>query len=943
MFGLQATWTPDETLFFWSPNFPIDKAIEQDFPGLQEIDPGPKNRTLALPQEGIRRRRVSGFEVDIRLILPHLTAVEDGSNLSDSMKCWIHAAKFGLELAARQRVVPSVRNGNAQWRALISRRADRERFDRLVAALPPASRAIPTSELGRGAIRLHSGGAAMRGFVDRVVDCIYRCGTHPGAARGWSLEFAEALRGPDAEFLPRDARYQGVPAMLASWSSETERLGLRVRFALSLPEKSDQFPLQVTLHPTGRPDACIELGQAWAGGVALDIGGREFQHPAHAVVRGLARASRIFAPIEKALAGRKPKNICLSPQETWDFISNGVRNLRDAGFETDLPEEFAAAGKRRIRAQMHLKVAVDEEGRIDLSRLLDFQWEVVLGDLVLTGQEFAELMTSNAPVALFRGDWVLLDPEELERLPDGLPHAGTLAAAEALRAALTGFHNGVPVVVDERLALVLQALREPPDREPPSAMQGTLRPYQAKGFSWLATLGELGLGCCLADDMGLGKTIQLIAHLLARKEAGRTKPSLVVCPTSVLGNWERELSRFAPSLEVHRYHGLNRSWEEVGDADVVLTTYGLLVRDRDDLSEQCFDVLALDEAQAIKNPDSQRARAACMMRAAHRVAMSGTPVENRLDELWSIMHFIVPGILGKRGAFRRNVAIPVERFGDQNVSRQLKRGIAPFLLRRLKSDPNIVDDLPEKIERHEYTSLTPEQAALYTQVTEEAMASLTDASEMERRGRVLALLTALKQICNHPAQYLKQESPIIGRSGKLDRVVEIIEALLDVGESALIFTQYRRMGTMLQRHLGQLFDEDIPFLHGGTPPQRRDDMVDAFQSENGVPLLIVSLRAGGTGLNLTRATRVIHFDRWWNPAVEDQATDRAYRIGQRRNVQVHKLVCQGTLEERIDRMLVEKRALAESVVGSGERWVTELDDEALRTLVTLGDDAVVEG
>ena len=784
---------------------------------------------------------------------------------------------------------------------------------------------------------------AMREFIDGVVDCIYRRGTHPGAARGWSLEFAEALRGADPAFMPRDARHQGIPAMLASWSSETERLGLRVRFSLSLPTTSDKFPLQVTVHPTGRPDECVSLKMAWKSGACIDIGGKEWRHPAHAVVRGLARASRIFPPIEKTLRGKQPKNILLGPKETWLFISDGVRSLRDAGFETDLPEEFATAGRRRIRAQMRLNVALAEDGGVDLSRLLEFQWEVVLGDLVLSGHEFADLIKSNTPVVRFRGEWVLLDPDELARLPDGLPHAGTLEAAEALRAALTGVHKGVPVVVDDRLELVLQALRDPPERDIPSGLMGTLRPYQMHGFYWLATLGDLGLGCCLADDMGLGKTIQLIAHLLARKAVGRKGPSLVVCPTSVLGNWERELSRFAPSLVVRRYHGAHRSWEDVGEADVVLTTYGLMVRDRDELSEHPFDVLALDEAQAVKNPDSQRARAACMMQARHRVAMSGTPVENRLDELWSIMNFLIPGILGKRGAFRRNVAIPVERFGDKEVSKHLKLGISPFLMRRLKSDPKIITDLPEKIERHEYTSLTPEQAALYRKVTDEAMASLQEASDMERRGRVLALLTALKQICNHPAQFLKQDSPLIGRSGKLERAVDLVDALLDVGESVLIFTQYRRMGTMLQRHLGQLFDEDIPFLHGGTPPQRRDEMVDAFQHVNGVPIMVISLRAGGTGLNLTRATRVIHYDRWWNPAVEDQATDRAYRIGQLRNVQVHKMVCQGTLEERIDTMLEEKRALADSVVGSGERWVTELDDDALRMLVALGDDVVVEG
>jgi hypothetical protein len=519
----------------------------------------------------------------------------------------------------------------------MSRPQDRQRFEQLVDALPPASRAIPTSELGRGAVRLWTSSEAMRGFVDSVVDSLYRRGAHPGSARGWSLEFAEALRGENRAFTPRDARYQGIPEMLASWSSETERLGLRVRFELGLPQQSERFPFLVTVHPTGRPADCVPLAVAWKAGESVEIAGREWPHPAHAVVRGLARASRVFPPIEKCLRGSKPTNVTWGPADTWKFISEGVRNLRDSGFEVSLPPEFAEAGRRRIRAQMRLHAAVDEFGRVDLSRLLDFQWEVVLGDLVLSGEEFAGLIATQAPLVRFQGEWVLLDPAELALLPDGLPHAGKLPAAEALRGALTGFHNGIPVVADDRLQLVLEALRNPPDHPIPETLVGTLRPYQERGFSWLSTLGELGLGCCLADDMGLGKTIQLITHLLHRKAAGRKGPSLVICPTSVLGNWERELGRFAPSLSVHRYHGLHRDIGDIVHADVVLTTYGLLVRDREDLAEIQFDVVALDEAQAIKNPDSQRARAAGMLQARHKVAMSGTPVENRLDELWSIM------------------------------------------------------------------------------------------------------------------------------------------------------------------------------------------------------------------------------------------------------------------------------------------------------------------
>ncbi|MCA9567567.1 MAG: DEAD/DEAH box helicase, partial [Myxococcales bacterium] len=498
---------------------------------------------------------------------------------------------------------------------------------------------------------------------------------------------------------------------------------------------------------------------------------------------------------------------------------------------------------------------------------------------------------------------------------------------------------------DDRLELVIEALRSPPPVDPPSTLVGDLRPYQLGGLAWLSTLGQLGLGACLADDMGLGKTIQLIAHIARRREKRADRPpSLVVCPTSVLGNWRREIQKFCPSLRVARYHGPNRHEVDLEGADVVLTTYGLLVRDVELLGEVTWDVVALDEAQAVKNPDSQRARAARELRARHRVALTGTPVENRLDELWSLFDFLVPGLLDPRATFRRTVAVPIERFGDQEVARRLKLGVSPFLLRRLKSDPNIIDDLPEKLESVDYCALKPEQARLYREVVEEAMAAIEGAEAIQRRGRVLAMLTRLKQVCNHPVQLLKEaDGELADRSGKLERTTELLDSILELGEQALLFTQYREMGLLLQRHLLETWEIDVPFLHGGVSPEGRDAMVKAFQTDpDAPPFLIISLKAGGTGLNLTAASHVIHYDRWWNPAVEDQATDRAYRIGQRRNVQVHKMVSQGTLEERIDTLLDEKRSLAESVVGSGERLVADLDDEALRALVALGDDAVVE-
>jgi hypothetical protein len=512
-------------------------------------------------------------------------------------------------------------------------------------------------------------------------------------------DLAQALRGDGSAFAPRQARYQGISEKLAAWSADAQVSRLRPAFALDLPEGVDEvFRLSILVHPGDRPDLAVPAGRAWSAGAGLHLAGHTWPHPAHDTLLGLARACRLFPPLIPVLAGDRPLDLTWSPGEAWSFLDRGAPALRAAGFEVWLPREFAEAGTRRIRARMRIGAAQGEDGSLDLEGLLDFSWEVVLGDSLLTGDEVADLLARREPLVRFRGAWVLLEPAELERLPTTLTDAGRLPAPEALRAVLTGEYQGVPVVADDRLSLLLEALRHPPRMDMPQGFSGVLRPYQEEGFAWLATLGRIGLGACLADDMGLGKTVQLITHLLARREAGQRAPSLVVCPTSVLGNWMRELQRFAPDLHAVRYHGFDRDEEDLEGSEVVLTTYGLLVRDQEVLCDTTWDVVVLDEAQSIKNPDSRRARAARRLRASHRVALTGTPVENRLDELWSLMEFLVPGLLGPRTRFRREVAVPVERFGDEEVARRLKRGVAPFLLRRLKTDPRVVPDLPDKLE-----------------------------------------------------------------------------------------------------------------------------------------------------------------------------------------------------------------------------------------------------
>ncbi|MBO0714244.1 MAG: DEAD/DEAH box helicase, partial [Acidimicrobiales bacterium] len=483
----------------------------------------------------------------------------------------------------------------------------------------------------------------------------------------------------------------------------------------------------------------------------------------------------------------------------------------------------------------------------------------------------------------------------------------------------------------------------------PSGFAGALRPYQERGLAWLSFLGSLSLGSCLADDMGLGKTAQLLALEVAeRSEGRRPPPTLVVCPMTVVGNWQHEAARFAPRLRVLVHHGPDRLGGKAfaraaARADLVITTYGLVARDVERLSSLEWSRVVLDEAQNVKNSETRQAKAVRRLSSRHRVALTGTPVENRLSELWSIMEFLNPGLLGSERGFRERFAAPIERYGDDEAAGVLRRCTGPFVLRRLKTDRSIIADLPEKLEIKVYCNLTKEQASLYQAVVDDMLTRIAEAEGMERRALVLTTMLKLKQVCNHPVHLLGDGSSADGRSGKLSRLIEILEEAASEGDRALVFTQFAEMGKLLHAHLQSRLGREVLWLHGATLKRARDEMVARFQQEGGPAIFVLSLKAGGTGLNLTAANHVVHFDRWWNPAVEDQATDRAFRIGQRRDVQVRKLICAGTLEERIDELIERKRGLAERIVGSGEGWLTELSTEELRQVVALSADAVAEG
>ena len=669
--------------------------------------------------------------------------------------------------------------------------------------------------------------------------------------------------------------------------------------------------------------------------------------------------------------------------------------------------------------------------------LIQFRWELTLGEQTLSREEFERLAELGSPLVRLGGEWLELDPAQVQaarQFMDRNDPSGSMPLLQAVGLAqafsrtepegeqaswaapqfdsyrsngLAAGRDGQPlqnlvrpadqsdgldisegltspelpleaVVADGWLGTALERLRgiEPiEDIREPEGFVGKLRPYQRRGVGWLSFLRRLGLGACLADDMGLGKTIQAIALLLhsrhlAEKQResrngqneGQGRPALLICPTSVVANWRHEIERFAPGLRLLLHHGSGRLSGEafrsaLSQHDMVITSFGIARRDIDMLETQDWSDLILDEAQNIKNPSAKQTQAIRRLTgegrgeeregkaaAAHasrrtppfRVALTGTPVENRLLELWSIMEFLNPDYLGKREHFRQQFVLPVERYNDEFAAADLRRMVQPFLLRRLKTDPTIISDLPEKNEMVVYCSLTKEQETLYTQVIEETMARVEKSAGVQRRGLVLGLLLKLKQVTNHPAHFLGEKGPLEERSGKLSRLTEMLEEALAVGDRALVFTQFVEMGHLLRRHLMENLGREALFLHGGTPASRREQMVRSFQEDsNGAPIFVLSLRAGGVGVNLTRANHVFHFDRWWNPAVENQATDRAFRIGQKRSVQVYKFVVSGTLEEQIHKMIESKQDLAESIVNSGEDWLADMDTEGLRQLIAL--------
>jgi SNF2 family DNA or RNA helicase len=947
-----------------------------------------------------------------------------------SLEYFALASELARWVLAQQRFVPSLvqlvsGDVRGSWQPWLSDQATAERVALLVHAMPASARA------GVDALK-HDAWSITSDFVSALTDAACRAtlaaDDFPATIAGRDpltdshVAWLTGLLGEDAEVHAGLAQRQDLARRVRAWIATLEERGAssqwRLLFRLGEPDvlgmakdaapppEETAWALSFHLQALDTPSTIVDAADIWLMHTdQVSVLGRRIDQPQDLLLKELGRASRMYRKLEQALSQAEPSTLALNTRHAYEFLREVRPVLLEQGFGVEAPAWWDTptarlGAKLRIESQDQdaMKLSGASPGgaakpQMGLASLVNYTWEISVGDATLTLAEFEQLAAKRVPLVRVNGRWVEIRPEDVHAAIKFIKEnpGGAIRLSEAMRMAYASDlkTTGIPVVGLEAQGWLAgfmnseAAAKQLEMLPPPRDFQGTLRPYQARGVSWMMFQERLGFGICLADDMGLGKTVQLLALLAyeregevetgnvergsddpfvslsprrsvteSQRESTTVPPTLLLVPMSVVGNWVHETKRFCPHLKVLVHHGTDRSQgdkfiEHASEADLVITTYSLAHRDRDLLAKVKWGRVVLDEAQYIKNAQSKQSQAVRMFDASHRVALTGTPVENRLQELWSIMDFLNPGYLGGPNAFRSRFALPIERYHDRHKGDQLRGLIRPFVLRRLKTDPTVVSDLPAKLESREFSHLTAEQAALYESCVKRTLAEVDAAEGIQRRGLVLSSLIKLKQVCNHPAQALKEidASPVKAadpaRSGKCTRLLEMLDEAIAEGDQSLVFTQFRQMGRLLEVMIRQRFGREVLFIHGGVPQSQRTLMVEQFQRADGTyPVLLLSLRAGGVGLNLTAATHVFHFDRWWNPAVENQATDRAYRIGQTRTVQVHKFVVRGTLEERIDQMIESKTELAENIIGQGEQWLTDLSTEQLRDILTLRNDAI---
>ncbi|NJS11742.1 MAG: DEAD/DEAH box helicase [Microcoleus sp. CSU_2_2] len=932
-----------------------------------------------------------------------LNVTETDFFVGSDLRFWSHISRWSLDLLARCKFLPALEiqsdgSAIAKWQPLLDSSTDKLRLATFTRQMPTACRTYQekaTPPYPQGGKRREEkeeelsqlplavdlpvrADKLVLGFLRSVVDSQVRSAIGSNLdikTVSPSREWLQSLQQESGIVRAESQALESLATKLNAWTAPlqnqlSQQSQFRTCFHLIPPSPGKvNWSLNYCLQAADEAEFIVDARTIWNNPVErLAYAGRTIESPQETLLSGLGLASKLYPLIEPSLQEQRPQSCLLKPLDAYNFLKSVAWRFTDSGLGVVLPPSLTKtdgwASRLGLSIQAETPKLTPAKGGVGLQSLLNFKWELSIGGQRISKAEFDRLVELNSPLVEINGEWVELrapDVKAAQTFFASRKEQMTLSLEDALRLAAGDSQTieKLPVVNFAATGQLQELLNTLNNNEvvsaiAPTSFRGELRPYQALGVGWLAFLERWGLGACLADDMGLGKTIELIAFLVHLKEKNALEaPTLLVCPTSVLGNWEREVRKFGPTLKVLLHHGDKRVKGKAFAAaiegkDLIITSYSLVFRDAKEIQSIKWQGLVLDEAQNIKNSESKQSKMVRQIEASFKIALTGTPVENRLQELWSILDFLNPGYLGPRNFFQRRFAIPIEKYGDRESLQSLRSLVRPFILRRLKTDKSIIQDLPEKQEITVFCGLAVQQADLYQKIVEESITELESAAGIQRRGMILALLVKLKQLCNHPALLKAEEKPKelgikIQESGKLQRLLEMLEEVLAEGDRALIFTQFAEWGKLLKPHLEQHLGREILFLYGGIKQQQREEMIDRFQHDpQGPPIMILSLKAGGTGLNLTRATHVFHYDRWWNPAVENQATDRVFRIGQTRNVQVHKFVCTGTLEEKIHDMIESKKALAEQVVSAGENWITELDTDQLRNLLILDRDAIIE-
>ena len=885
--------------------------------------------------------------------------------------------RFGGVVVAREQFIPGLSEQDGAYQAVwepVITGSDAEILATLASAMPHVCRALthdPEVEPGEASIAVVS--RITESFVDYLVRLSWTDKPESRAKKAVKKSFASmhdqwihALRTWNPVISGNDEDMEYLAGQINAWQQSIS-ISTRTPFQLSFrleepPEDEDasaQWYVRYLLHAADDPSLVIEVADAWAPDKQTrSVFEKYRENIQEYLLISLGHVSGLHPLLEESLKQPRPGGASLNAEGAYIFLSEIAWLLQQSGYSVQLPAWWTSSGSRRLSVRASVSSSkMKTQGTLSLESVIDFQWQLAMGDETLSLEEIETLTRMKMPLVKVRGQWMQFDAGAIQEAIKFWKKTGEedITAREVVHMSLGTAQtpDTLPLEGIEGTGWVgdlLDTLENGADIEEipaPDEFEGTLRPYQSRGYSWLAFLQQWGFGACLADDMGLGKTPQTLALIQHSQKPHDVYPVLVVCPTSVIGNWQKEAAHFTPHLPVHVHHGAKRLRkpelfkEEALRQAVVITGFPLLHRDFEILNQIRWRAIILDEAQNIKNSGTKQSKAARALDADFRVALTGTPVENNVGELWSIMEFLNPGFLHTQAEFKRRFFVPIQVEKNPEAIQRLKQITGPFILRRLKTDKSIIDDLPEKQETNVFTKLTKEQGSLYRAVVKEIAEALESAESIQRKGLILATLMKLKQICNHPAQFLHDASAIAGRSGKLIRLTEMLEEVFEAGDRALIFTQFTEMGNMLQQNLQETFGREVLFLHGGVSKKRRDRMVERFQQEHNGPLFfLLSLKAAGTGLNLTRANHVFHYDRWWNPAVENQATDRAFRIGQTKHVQVYKFVCTGTVEEHINEMIEQKKEIADSVVATGEGWITEMSTRDLKKILQLQQGAV---